>query len=79
MEAFNKLRELYKDGKIDEFDLNRLEKVEAKSELNKYDRYYIKENFQIGRYFVDGTFWWNGMNILSETNKNDFFDVVEGE
>lgn len=79
VEGTIKYKIIMPDGKIDEFDLNRLEKVEAKSELNKYDRYYIKENFQIGRYFVDGTFWWNGMNILSETNKNDFFDVVEGE
>ena len=65
------------NGKTDEFELNRTEKISAKSELNKYDKYYIKDNFPIGRYFVDGTFWWDGKNILSETNKNDFFDVVE--
>ena len=74
-----KYKVIMPDGKIDEFDLNRTERIEAKSELNKYDRYYIKKEFPIGRYFVEGTFWWNGMNILSETNKNDFFDVVEGE
>ncbi len=74
-----KYRVIMPDGKIDEFNLNRIEKVEAKSELNKYDKYYIKKEFPTGRYFVDGTFWWNGMNILSETNKNDFFDVIEGE
>ncbi len=67
------------NGKIDEFNLNRTEEIKAESELNKYDKYYIKDSFPIGRYFVDGTFWWDGMNILSETNKNDFFDVVERE
>ena len=67
------------NGKIDNFDLNRTESIKAKSELNEYDKYYIKEEYPIGRYFVDGTFWWNGMNVLSDTNKNDFFDVVEGE
>ena len=67
------------NGKVDNFDLNRTESIKAKSELNEYDKYYIKEEYPIGRYFVDGTFWWNGMNVLSDTNKNDFFDVVEGE
>ena len=67
------------DGSSEQFDLNRIEKVKAKSDLNKYDKYYIKENFPIGRYFVEGTFLWDGMNILSETNKNDFFDIIEGE
>ena len=74
-----KYKVIMPDGNVDEIDLNRIEKIEAKSELNRYDKYYIKENFPIGRYFVDGTFWWDGTNILSETNKNDFFDVVEGE
>ena len=74
-----KYKVIMPDGKVDEFDLNRIEKIEAKSELNKYDKYYIKEDFPIGRYFVDGTFWWEDINILSETNKNDFFDVIEVE
>ena len=74
-----KYKVIMPDGNADEIDLNRIEKIEAKSELNRYDKYYIKENFPIGRYFVDATFWWDGTNILSETNKNDFFDVVEGE
>ena len=67
------------NGKIDEFNLDRVEDIEANTELNKYDRYYINENFPVGRYYVDGTFLWNGINILSETNENDFFDVIEGE
>ena len=74
-----KYKVIMPDGNVDEFNLNRIEKIEAKSELNRYDKYYIKENFPIGRYFVEGTFWWDGTNILSETNKNDFFDIVEGE
>lgn len=74
-----KYKVIMPNGKIDEFYIDRIEKIEAKSQLNKYDKYYIKEDFPIGRYFVDGTFWWDDMNILSETNKNDFFDVVEGE
>lgn len=67
------------DGKVNEFDLNRTEKIEANSELDRYDKYYINTDFPVGRYFVDGTFWWNDTNILSETNKNDFFDIIEGE
>lgn len=74
-----KYKVIMPNGKIDEFYLNRVEKIEANSELNKYDKYYINEDFPLGRYFVDGTFEWNGMNILSETNKNDFFDVIEGK
>ena len=30
------------NGKIDNFDLNRTESIKAKSELNEYDKYYIK-------------------------------------
>lgn len=67
------------DGKIDEMNFERVEKIEAKSELNEYDKYYIKDDFPTGRYFVEGTFWWDGMNILSETNNNDYFDVVYSE
>lgn len=73
-----KYKVIMPNGKIDEIVFERLEKVEATSELNEYDKYYIKEDFPIGRYFVEGTFWWNGMNILSETNNNDYFDVVNG-
>ncbi len=74
-----KYKVIMPSGKIDEFYLNRIEKVGAKSELDKYDKYYIPKDFPIGRYYVNGTFEWGGINILSETNKNDFFDVLEGE
>lgn len=58
---------------IKEFD--RKEKVKAHSQINLYDKYYLKNNPLEGRYYVDGMFFWDGQNILSETNKNDFFDV----
>lgn len=67
------------DGKIDEMNLNRTEKIKVGCELNRYDKYYIKENYLTGRYFVNGTFCCNGMSILSDTNKNDFFDIIEGD
>lgn len=65
------------DGKIEEIKSDRIEKVDADSELNEYDRYYIKDNFPIGRYYVEGRFLWNGIDILSETNETDFFDVED--
>ncbi len=74
-----KYKVIMPNGKTDEIDLQRIEKIKANSELNEYDKYYIKENYPVGRYFVEGTFWWNGMNILSETNNNDYFDVEGGE
>ena len=67
------------DGKIDEVNFERIEKIKANSELNEYDKYYIKDDSPIGRYLVEGTFWWDGMNILSETNNNDYFDVIYSE
>lgn len=65
------------DGKIDIMNFERIEKVEADSELNEYDKYYIKEDYPIGRYYVEGRFLWNGEDILSDTNETDFFDVEE--
>jgi hypothetical protein len=55
----------------------RIEKIDAKSELNQYDKYYIKPNNPTGRYHVEGRFFWNGENILSETNETDYFDVED--
>ena len=65
------------DGKIDIMNFERIEKVEADSELNEYDKYYIKEDYPIGSYYVEGRFLWNGEDILSDTNETDFFDVEE--
>ena len=65
------------DGNTDEIDCERIEKVDAKSELNRYDKYYIKPKHPIERYHVEGRFLWNGENILSETNETDFYDVED--
>lgn len=63
------------NGKIDLKEHGRVEKINAHSEINLYDKYYIDDSFQVGRYYVDGRFFWNNQNVLSDTNKNDFFDV----
>ena len=65
------------DGKIDIMNFDRIEKIDADSEINEYDRYYIKEDYPIGRYYVEGRFLWNEADILSDTNETDFFDVEE--
>ena len=65
------------DNTIDKMEIDRIEKIAAESELNEYDKYYIKEDFPIGRYYVEGRFFWNGIDILSETNETDFFDVED--
>lgn len=76
-----KYKVILPDGNSIEMDIDRTEKIEANSELNEYDNFYIKAEYQIGRYFVEGRFIWDGMDILSDTNKDDFFDVItkEGE
>lgn len=63
------------DGMFDILEFDRIEKIEAESEINKYDKYYIKKDYPIGRYYVKGLFLWNGEEILSDTNDIDFFDV----
>lgn len=63
------------NGKINIIEFNRTEEILAHSEKNLYDKYYINKNSLTGRYYVDGKFYWNNQNILSETNKNDYFDV----
>ena len=65
------------DGKIDIMDFARIKKIDADSEINEYDKYYIKEDYPIGRYYVEGRFLWNEEDILSDTNETDFFDVEE--
>jgi len=63
------------NGKIEEKEFGRTEKIKANSQIDIYDKYYLEKDAQIGRYHVDGMFFWNNQNILSDTNKNDFFDV----
>ena len=65
------------NGQIDEKCFERIEKIPAKSELNQYDKYYIIPKNPTGRYYVEGRFYWNGENILSETNETDYFDVED--
>jgi len=64
------------DGKIDVKEFDRIEHIKANSEVNTYDKYYIYEYFPTGRYVVDGRFYYNGFNILSDTKPNDYFDVI---
>ena len=56
-----KYKVIMPNGEIDEFNLNRIEQIEGKSELNEYDNYYINATSPIGRYYVEGSFCWNGM------------------
>ena len=76
-----KYKVIMPDGNSIVMDIDRTEEIEANSELNEYDNFYIKPEYPIGRYFVEGRFLWDGMDILSDTNKDDFFDVItkEGE
>ncbi len=67
------------NGEEKTIEYNRTEKIRANSEINLYDKYYIERSAQLGRYWVDGSFFWDNQNILSDTNKNDYFDVIEEE
>ena len=62
-----KYKVILPDGNSIEMDIDRTEKVEANSELNEYDNFYIKAEYPIGRYFVEGRFIWDGMDILLMT------------
>ena len=53
-----KYKVILPDGNSIEMDIDRTEKVEANSELNEYDNFYIKAEYPIGRYFVEGRFIW---------------------
>lgn len=75
IEGYIKYKIINPDGEIEEKQFSRTERIKANSQINLYDKYYLKENSPIGRYYVDGMFFWNDKNILSETNQNDFFDV----
>ncbi len=63
------------NGETEEKEFQRTEKIKANSQIDIYDKYYLEKDAQIGRYYVDGMFFWDNQNILSDTNKNDFFDV----
>lgn len=65
------------NGKKDQMNLEKEIIVKANEEFNQYDSYYLPENPPIGRYEVDGKFYWEDKNILSATHPNDFFEVKE--
>lgn len=65
------------NGKIEEIKIKRKEVIQAHSELNRQDAYYLPQEAPIGRYQVEGRFYWGNQNILSDTNKTDFFDLEE--
>lgn len=65
------------NGKIDIMTIDRVEYIRGFSEINEYDEYHIGKDVEIGRYFVDARFVWGEESVLSETNKNDYFDVIE--
>ena len=51
--------------------------VPSGGEINRYYNYIISDITEAGRYSVDGRFFWDEENILSETYNNDYFDVEE--
>jgi len=50
--------------------------LECLSKIDKYYNYEIKNNVLLGRYIVDGNFYFSEGKVRSETYKTDFFDVV---
>lgn len=62
---------------------NKKEKIEEEimvKDLSKVDKYYsysIKKNSLVGRYNVDGRFYFGKEKVRSETYKTDFFDVLK--
>jgi len=47
-----------------------------KASINRYFKYDIKGK-PIGKYIVDGGFYWDGKSVKSLTQKNDFFIIKE--
>lgn len=64
------------NGIIDKKEFNRIEKINANSVIDLYDRYYINDSFASGRYYVDGRFFWDNQSVLPDTNKIDYFDII---
>jgi len=48
--------------------------IKPKSSLDEYFLYPIN-NKPIGKYIVDGRFYWKEGSVRSETWKNDFFEI----
>jgi hypothetical protein len=43
--------------------------------IDKYYNYSLKKKALLGRYFVEGRFYFGKESILSENHETDFFDV----
>ena len=52
--------------------------IKRRSKVDKYYRYSLRKNAIVGRYLVDGRFFFKGGQTRSETYKTDFFDVIDG-
>ena len=63
--------------KSEYIELNQVEKISPRSEIDRYYYYSISDITEIGRYYVNGRFFWNGEDLISETKDNDYFDVEE--
>ncbi|MEM5882766.1 MAG: hypothetical protein QXQ77_00810 [Candidatus Aenigmatarchaeota archaeon] len=61
-------------GKIDIFE--KKVHIEPSSFINEYFVYPIM-NKPVGKYYVDGRFYWKKMCVQSETSKKDFFVIKE--
>ena len=51
--------------------------VQKQSKIDKYYRYPLRKNAIVGRYLVDGRFFFKGGQTKSKTYKTDFFDVID--
>lgn len=51
--------------------------IKGFNKIDKYYAYLIKENALVGRYLVDGRFYFGGKYIQSKNYKTDFFDVLD--
>ena len=66
---------LKRNKKIKRIEENVL--VKSFSSIDNFYKYNIKRNFLIGRYRVDGRFYFGKYHVRSETYKNDFFDILQ--
>ena len=51
--------------------------IRALEKIDKYYYYHIRKKSLIGHYKVDGKFYFGKEKIQSETQKNDFFDIIK--
>ena len=51
--------------------------IKGLGKIDKYYNYFIRKNSPVGRYNVDGRFYFEKEEVRSETYKTDFFDVFK--